>query len=1410
MRKRTLNFKLVLLIVGSGMVLGLGGCLVYHLQRGRAARALLHEADRAEARGDDARAARALERYLTIRPRNLDALARYGLSLERMATNPRARLQAFLTLEQVLRREPGRDDVRRRLVAVAMDLGRYLEARSQLEVLQKSAPRDGVLEDLRAQCEEALGAYAVAASWYEKATVHAPQRRETFLRLAALLRTRLQSPEGAERALDALVAANPGAPRVYLDRAAYRRRFHISGAEADLQQAKDRAPDDPDVLLELARSARDSSDFEVARQALERGRMLAPRDPRFVADRADLEVRAGRPEEAIVALRRGLDGLPDSTGLLWSLAELLARRGDVAKLPGLIRRLGAAGGGPGPVDYLEAWLCYNRGEWSTARALFERVRPAIESSPALTCQADYLLGQCFGRLGAPDQQLAAFRRAVTVDPKWAPARLALAALTARSKPDKAIEEYRAILPEVPEARLPLVRLLIERNLSLPGERNAWEEVDRLLAAAPDAPDALELTILRAEAEVARGRSSAAQAQLEAVRNQHPGRVEPWLALVRLAARVHTHESALSLLDAARRQFGDCAPLRLERARIEAARGGAEAAKGVEEQAKDLDRFSPDERRLLLAGLATEALRIGAKATARHLWLAQAEQEPSDLSVRLILLDLALQDDDEAALQRLVGEIRRIEGRDGPVARYAEARHLIWRAGRGDPASVTPARALLTTLASRRPDWSLVPLALAELDEIGNDTDGAIKAYLHAIDLGERSPQVIRRVARHLLAGRRYTEADRLLRSLPESQLTADDLLTLAVEVALRAADFTRALDLSRKVLAAHPDDPLGHLALGQALGAVGRTAEAEAELRRAITLAGPSSKSDAWVELVGLLARTGQPEKAEATIHDALRTLPNERSAPVLAACYEASGRLGPARAFYEKALASHPDELAVQRSLTIVLLRQGDYRAAEERLRALMGARGQDPGDAAWARRTLAMVLTIEGGYTRLREALTLMDHCAAPDDQRALAHVLVALKSPARIKEAIKLLERLAEQGSLTDEDQFLLSQLYESAGAWHKARQRLQALLAAEPKNAAYLARFAELAWRHGRSDEARLLADRLERLEPRAFRTVEIKARILAEQGLGATATHLIEAHAEGPDAEIGRAATLLEELGRFDEAETLQRRAVEVTSTSATAVASEGARSRGEALLELAEFLGRRDRRGEALDLCERAWQAGDPDAVARSCASILAGARGSDHATRRAARRLEEMVAEASSEAPAGLLASLAAVREIQGRLADAKALYRQAIANDAQDAVATNNLAWLIALTEGATPAALDLINRAIERSGPDPELLDTRAIVYLTAGQPGRALADLNEAIAAAPSAAKYFHRAQVHLRNGRPDDIARDLGRMEQAMDRESRRQIVQEETFRAAGNHPVAFPAMQELNGRRRSPVAVGAR
>jgi uncharacterized protein HemY len=81
------------------------------------------------------------------------------------------------------------------------------------------------------------------------------------------------------------------------------------------------------------------------------------------------------------------------------------------------------------------------------------------------------------------------------------------------------------------------------------------------------------------------------------------------------------------------------------------------------------------------------------------------------------------------------------------------------------------------------------------------------------------------------------------------------------------------------------------------------------------------------------------------------------------------------------------------------------------------------------------------------------------------------------------------------------------------------------------------------------------------------------------------------------------------------------------------------------------------------------------------------------------------------------------------------------------KDIAALNNLALLWALEGTALDRSLRLICQAIDIYGPIPQLLDTRATVYLARNESQKALNDLKMANTKAPDAAHYFHLAQAY---------------------------------------------------------------
>jgi tetratricopeptide (TPR) repeat protein len=298
----------------------------------------------------------------------------------------------------------------------------------------------------------------------------------------------------------------------------------------------------------------------------------------------------------------------------------------------------------------------------------------------------------------------------------------------------------------------------------------------------------------------------------------------------------------------------------------------------------------------------------------------------------------------------------------------------------------------------------------------------------------------------------------------------------------------------------------------------------------------------------------------------------------------------------------------------------------------------------------------------------------------------------------------------------------------------------LLANHGREPAYVAYYAETLLRRHEVADARGWLARLEELEPKAFRTLRLKALVLKEEGRAADATPLLQAFVKEAKDEpkvVLSVAGLLEGLGEFGAAEEMYRRHVD-RSQEPTAV------------LNLAAFLGRQKKTSKALDLCERAWKTCPAVDVAQTCVLVLSGADGEKAHGERVEHWLREAAAK-HPEAPA-LLLGLGLCQTIRGRYDEAEVCYRKALQVKGVASPALNNLAWLLSFRKGKGEEALALAERAIERAGPQAALLDTRALAYMAVGKHELAVKDLEEALTGRPSAVLYFHLAQAHLPGSR----------------------------------------------------------
>ena len=394
---------------------------------------------------------------------------------------------------------------------------------------------------------------------------------------------------------------------------------------------------------------------------------------------------------------------------------------------------------------------------------------------------------------------------------------------------------------------------------------------------------------------------------------------------------------------------------------------------------------------------------------------------------------------------------------------------------------------------------------------------------------------------------------------------------------------------------------------------------------------------------------------------------------------------------------------------------------------------------DVAWANRTRGLMGLRAGRLGGIDQARGLIEQNLRANpydfDDRRLRAILLSVRTSRR-QEAIRQWEDLDRSNQLGPDEQFLLAYLYNAEGKQDCYRAEMLTILAGKEKNPRYLAHFIGFLIERNELDLARLWLSQLKRQQPDSLATFELEARILKASKRDQDLLGFLQARARQHPDQIGAIARLLDQFGFARQAEDAYRADIA------------RAPKEPELALALANFLARQDRPGKAIEVLQKAWTTCRPELVALTAVSAY-DTPSADQAQK---SQIEAWVVEAIQKHPeaAGLLPKLAAIRMRQSRFDEAEPLFRQVLSSDSDNPLALNDLAWiLIHRDPNKSGEALELINRAIDVSGENPLLLDTRAVINLQLGRLTEAIKDLERSLAFQPSSREsYFHLARAHL--------------------------------------------------------------
>jgi tetratricopeptide (TPR) repeat protein len=1347
--RRRVNTKAFLTVLGVSAVLASGVFVLYHVQMAKTPAAFLHQAQRAEKEGHLDVAAAYLGQYLQLQPDHPAEWVHYFEILDRQARGPHERYNLYHVLGQALNRQASEETtLRRRAAHLAAELGLWRDARHHLDELMKSGSADAELLRLKARCEVAQGGLRDALDLYNQVVQLTPADLpcwEAYLDVVNALRKQGDAEAEPASIVERMVKANPKsvearkiAARLYL------REGEMKRAQEEIRQARQTLKgQDPELFRLDAEIALRQNNSSEARTHLETGLKQHPEAIPLRLLAVQVEMIEGKRETAQRMLAWFHRNPPARIEQVWEMGRLAIELGDrklsddaLKKLQGHSRALWAT-------ELLRALRCMRDRRWGEARLVLETLRERGLSRPELRTQAEVMLADCYQALGNPDQQVLAARRALQEDRFSVAARLRLASgLVALGELDKAIAEYTALANKVPEARLLLVRLQSIRQLTSTEGEAGWNKVDQTLATLTPAQKAGPRgALLPSEIALMRGQLDVAYDRAREARDRAPREIGGWLMLAEVTRRQGKPDEALAIITEGRKKIGPRVEWDLALIRHWARIGGTEARAKLTRLMQQRDRWKGPDRERFIAALTTALVMTGADWSVQKKLLEElAEEQPDNIAVLRQLCEGYFRQGNATGVQHWAEQITRAEGEGGPAGAYVEALLCLMKAP-DDPEKLESARLHLARAAKLQPSWAQVAVLEGEVAERQGRREEAAQKFRRAVELGETHLGVLRRAVRLLYEQRQYREAQAMLERAPQQARQSGELGRMSALLALSGTgegidpkeQRKKALEAARLMVKSGKGDYQDLVFLGQVAAQANEYKEAIDTLERARSQS--PSRPDAWVALIGVLARTDLPS-AKKTLADAEAKLVVDRSVLALASCHEMVGQWKEAGKYYSRALQQAPESPEILSAVAAYLSRIGQTDQAAKLWGKILDPKSKaSPALVQATRRSLAVRLALGRTWEGYKKALELIEANLKQGNtiEDRQIKTLVLATHPAQRAQAISLAERLSSQvGEVHPDFQLLMAWLYEKTGNWSKALASYLDVARRERENPRPLAILIAAYLRHKELARAEEHLKELARLAPDDRVTVELRARLLIGQGQTSKAIDLLDQAIREKKLRTEEAAVLLAEAGQDAEAEKLFRKAL---------AGSENPRI----LLMLAQHLSRQGKVADALTACDRAWRSGQPEMVAVISVMVVTDRRASQAHRREVGKKIDTALGKQPTSAT--LLMARGILGSLSGRMEEAKKDYMVLLKMQPNNAVALNNLAYILGVRDRDPVGALKLIDRAMLIAGLNAELYDTRALIHLTAGRPEQARKDLEVAIGESNEPLFHFHLAQAY---------------------------------------------------------------
>ncbi len=1366
MAKRYFNWTLAIVLVVAAVVLVVSAVALRGWQRKVRAERGLDLGMQAYERGDWQEAASQLGRYVAIYGDDTRILLRYAeAQLNRRPWSQNNINQARSVYSSILR-DRGADpalvkEAATALVELDLQLSDFGEAAQNATYYLQNRD-DPVVRRLLGVALRERGRWKEAVDTLAGLLRDHPEDVLAYEVIGTLAEDRPSDVnQPAQYWFEQAVQRNPESALAHIIRADFHRRCgEPNAALADLEQAESLDLSDTQARLRLIAALINVRAMDDAKQHLTALQAEVPDQQGLYHLWAALAFTLGSTEEMQTAAREGLASLVKQPWDFMPVAtELLLQAGNVGEAEQCIARMRERGVHPQTVAYLEGRVARQRGQLQEAvrswrRAIAVDYTDYLNKNYRTPPPVRMALASVLDELGDRQAAIGQMRAFVSDAPKsddpeaierHINGRAYLAQLLARS------EDWAGVMDEVRQIRqldpdsLAGASAEIQAQIALlvadrePPGTSAWRGLEGRVAALEEATQqSLASGLLRVRLAAGQGDFAQAYDKLDELERRYPDEVQlaqiraslnmaeadRYAAQDRLELAAEKRQEALALLRRAVETFPQSAEPVLHLSTLLGRQQRIEECESVLIEAMARIEL-PQGRRELGLRLA-DWYAIWDRQEKLYELLTQLEQlYPTDIKVKRRLLNLERVGTDLVAAQKLVDEIKAIEGENGRQWRLEQAR--VWLNPQTRRSRHTEVVAMLKDNLRADPGDIQSRLLLASAYERNGEVELALTAYREALSREPNNVGVITNTVNALISAGRAGEASRVLAEAEQRGLHSPQLRILQLNEELRLSGTAQdsesrrealvsAAGILEEMLTEDPNNVDTRLELALVRARQQKYDEAQAIIDE-VKAANPQAL-DVMVAQLRLYVAQDDAEKALQLCNTAVEDLHNAAAYAMRGLTYATFGRTEEAVNDFSQAIELEPKTAAWR------LVRSDFYRTLDRLDDASMDAREAlklVPSSVNAQRRIVALLLD-SGKRSDLLEAEKLLNRWLLTPPQDAglrllEARLLLRKGTAAATEQARNVLTELTKTQPTLVEAWERLIRLELLAKRTGTALNLATEGLAHNPGDRTLLLLKADAEFERSPAVAIPTLKE-LANQDPRNVSVIGRLAEAYAESGNPEAGLGLLQDALDGLEGTTKWAgevvlASIMYRNGDKAGAKALFDRLLETRPEDSRAV------------LVFARLLVTDGETTGLKELMDR-WCSEHPEdtQVPVTIAHELMDA-GGDHAGQVAEGLLRDVLQRHPTAI--GALTRLAILMQTSGRGAESAQLYRRVLDLDPNNTPAMNNLAWYLCEEQRSYQEALGLANRGLLLAPDYTDLRDTRGVIYYRTGRYEDAVRDL-----------------------------------------------------------------------------------